>query len=72
MANGWTPERRQRQAEAIRQWQPWARSTGPRTEAGKAKTCRNAWKGGHRQMLRAMSKLLNEELRRAADRIATN
>lgn len=37
MVNGWTPERRARQAEAIRRWQPWARSTGPRTAEGKAR-----------------------------------
>ncbi len=41
-----------------------------RTEAGKARTCRNAWKGGHRPLLRAMSKRLNQELRRAADQVA--
>jgi hypothetical protein len=28
MANGWTPERRARQAQAILQWKPWMRSTG--------------------------------------------
>ena len=29
MVNGWTLERRKRQAELIRQWKPWAKSTGP-------------------------------------------
>lgn len=38
---GWTPERRQRQAELIRTWKPWTRSTGPRTVAGLAKATRN-------------------------------
>ena len=37
MANGWTPERRARQAELIRNWKPWERSTGPRTTDGKAR-----------------------------------
>ena len=32
----WTPERRAQQAEAIREWQPWKRATGPRTVEGKA------------------------------------
>ena len=32
----WTKERRERQAELIRTWKPWTRSTGPRTAAGKA------------------------------------
>jgi hypothetical protein len=43
--SGWTPERRAKQAEAIRRWQPWAKSTGPRTEEGKARSSRNADKG---------------------------
>jgi hypothetical protein len=33
---GWTPERRAKQAAAIRQWQPWSKSTGPRTPLGKS------------------------------------
>ena len=39
---GWTPERRARHAEKIRQWAPWEKSTGPRTAAGKAVSSRNA------------------------------
>lgn len=42
--NGWTPERRARQALLIRQGQPWKRSTGPRTPEGKAVSSRNAFK----------------------------
>jgi len=41
MAHGWTDERRARQAELIRSWRPWTRSTGPRTEAGKAVASQN-------------------------------
>ena len=41
----WTPERRAKQAEAIRRWQPWNNSTGPRTEEGKSNSSRNADKG---------------------------
>ena len=33
MANGWSPERQARQAKLIRQWRPWEKSTGPRTQA---------------------------------------
>jgi hypothetical protein len=58
MANGWTPERRAKQAEAIRHWQPWSRSTGPRTDQGRARSSRNAWKGGVRAMLREIAGLL--------------
>jgi len=41
----WTPERRAKQAEAIHRWQPWNKSTGPRTKKGKARSSRNADKG---------------------------
>lgn len=44
-ASSWTPERRAKQAEAIRRWQPWSASTGPRTREGKARSSRNADKG---------------------------
>ncbi len=42
MANGWTPERRAKQSAAIHTWKPWARSTGPVTEAGRASSSQNA------------------------------
>lgn len=58
MANGWTPDRRARQAELIRNWKPWERSTGPKTDAGKAVVARNAWKGGVREELRAVRAVL--------------
>ena len=67
MADPWTPERRARQAELIRTWQPWARSTGPRTAAGKAKASRNAWKGGHWQQLRELRRMVNAEIREARE-----
>ncbi len=41
----WTPERRARQAEAIRDWAPWKHSTGPRSTEGKARASRNADRG---------------------------
>lgn len=62
MATTWSPERRQRQAELIRRWKPWLRSTGPKTPEGKALVARNAWRGGRRQQLRELSKALNAEL----------
>lgn len=46
--SSWTPERRRAQAEAIRRWRPWTRSTGPRTAAGKARAAQNAYKHGQR------------------------
>lgn len=42
----WTEEQRQAQAALIRRCKPWEKSTGPRTEEGKAKVSRNAYKGG--------------------------
>lgn len=56
----WTPERRARQAEAIRTWRPWEKATGPRTQEGKEKVARNPFKGGLRDEMRAVSKLLRE------------
>ena len=57
----WTEERRQRQSEAIRQWAPWLSATGPRTEEGKARSSRNAWKGGRRGALRGLAELLCQQ-----------
>lgn len=63
--NGWSKERRERQAELIRQWQPWAKSTGPKSAEGKERVARNAWRGGHRQKLRELAKMVNDEIRAA-------
>lgn len=67
MANGWTPERRARQAELIRQWRPWEKSTGPKNPEGKATSSRNAWKDGCRPLLRELAKELckQESFRRS-------
>ena len=66
MANGWTPERKARQAALIRTWSPWNRSTGPRTDAGKAKSSRNADKAGEweseRDNLRAFNRYARDLL----------
>ncbi len=63
MANGWTQERRARQAQAIRRWRPWEHSTGPRTVEGKARTARNAYKGGHWRRERELFKTFRQVLR---------
>jgi len=67
MCNGWTPERRVRQAELIRSWRPWERSTGPHTSEGKARASLNAYKGATRDETRAVMRVLNELLREQAD-----
>jgi len=46
-AKGWTSERRARQAERIRLWQPWREPTGPKTEIGKARVATNALRHGY-------------------------
>jgi hypothetical protein len=61
MANGWTAERRARQAASIQRWKPWQRSTGPKTPEGKATVSRNAWKGGTRSLLRELGQLLRDQ-----------
>lgn len=57
----WTTQERQRQAELIRQWQPWQHSTGARTIEGKAIASRNAFKGGFRQQLKELRQLLRAQ-----------
>ena len=54
----WTPDQRQAQAERIKAVRPWERSTGPRTVEGKQVASKNAWKGGSREMLRAVARAL--------------
>jgi hypothetical protein len=61
MTNGWTPERKARQAELIRQWRPWEKSTGPRTHEGKATVARNAFKGGTWRLFRELARALREQ-----------
>ena len=63
MGNGWSLERRAKQAELIKQWKPWKQSTGPKSIEGKERVAANAWRGGHRQQLRELSKLVNEQVK---------
>ena len=56
----WTTQERQRQAELVKQWQPWQHSTGARTIEGKAIASRNAFKGGLRARLKAINQLLRD------------
>ena len=67
MANGWTPERRARQAALIRTWKPWEQATGPRTDEGKARTARNGFKGGLWLELHKLRKTMNELLREQSE-----
>ena len=72
MANGWTSERRARQAQLIRTWRPWERSTGPRTATGKATSARNGLKGGLEAEVRSClkeSRALLKEHREALKKV---
>jgi len=53
MAQGWTAERRAAYSRMMRARKPWERSTGPRTDEGKARSSRNAAGRGSRQRLDA-------------------
>ncbi len=64
MSNGWTPERRARQAMLIRKWKPWDKSTGPITTEGKAVAARNAFKGGTWKLLRELARVLKQQRER--------
>ncbi|GAC1357354.1 MAG: hypothetical protein NVSMB34_11940 [Variovorax sp.] len=66
-AKGWSPERRQRQREAIQRWKPWSKSTGPKSAEGKAAVARNAYMGGPELRLRELMKMAHAALRRQRD-----
>lgn len=65
MSNGWSPERRAHQAAMIRSWQPWKHATGPKSEEGKKRASRNAYKGGEwtqaRQAIKQLKQLMREQ-----------
>ena len=70
-AKGWTPQRRARMAQQIKNWQPWQHSTGAKTAEGKARCSQNANKG--RGALMAQIKELRRDNDRAKDgRIITH
>ena len=45
----WTEQAKLRQAELIRGWKPWTRSTGAKTPEGKAISSQNARRGAERR-----------------------
>ena len=68
MSNGWTPERRARQAALILNWKPWERSCGPKTERGKAVSAGNAQQ--HRMWSRSVleeAQMLRQVIRQCRD-----
>ena len=61
MANGWTLESRQQQSKMIRQWKPWEKSTGPKSNEGKSKVAMNAYKGSFSPRLRMLARALKSQ-----------
>ncbi len=43
----------------IRSWQPWLKSTGPKTDNGKARSAMRGHKGREREKLRELLKVFN-------------
>ena len=72
MANGWTPERRARQAQMIKTWQPWKHSTGPKSTEGKARVANNAYTGGEWLIQKKLARALRDNHRVLIDLIADN
>ena len=59
--NRWTPERRKRQAEMIKNWRPWEQSTGPKSKDGIEASKMNAQKhGAYSAKTKAMRRILLE------------
>jgi hypothetical protein len=50
-----------------RQWRPWEKSTGPKSEAGKAAVSQNAYKDGTWWLLRELSRALREQNRQLVE-----
>ena len=57
-----TPEHRAMRAAQIRVSKPWLRSTGPKSLEGKAKSSRNAYKGGLKGLMLMITKELKDHL----------
>ena len=67
----WSTERRQRQAALIQTWRPWDKSTGPKTPEGKDRVSRNPWKGGEREHLRELARMLRFEMHRSSELLSS-
>jgi hypothetical protein len=56
-----TPEHRKLRAELIKRWRPWEKSTGPKSDEGKARSAQRGFKGGERALLAALRRILREQ-----------
>jgi hypothetical protein len=61
-ARKWTEQQKKNQSLAIRRWKPWLKSTGAKTDMGKATISQNAIKDGqsikNRQIIKELNRLL--------------
>ena len=72
MPRKWTSQQKQKQRELIATWQPWKRSTGAQSEAGKQKVSLNALKhGDYTAAAIEERKALNNLLREFRDVLAS-
>ena len=67
MARVISPDQRAEQAEAIREWAPWKKSTGPQTSEGKEKVSRNAYAGGTSRHMKELAQALKRSRETVAD-----
>ena len=61
--SGWNDERKEKHAQLIRAWKPWEKATGPKSEDGKSRVSKNAFKGGHRPAFRELVKAIKTEIK---------
>ena len=63
-SKSWTPKRRAEQRARMKAQKPWLKTTGPKTDAGKAIASQNAFKHGFRSAeFRALCDALTAQAR---------
>ena len=64
-----TPEHRALRAQLIQRWKPWEKSTGPKSDAGKARSAMRGYKGGTRALFRELRAILREQAEALGDAV---
>jgi len=64
-----TEEHRRLRAELIKRWKPWEKSSGPKTDSGKARSAKNSYKHGlweneTKKLIIVLSRIFQNKLRR--------
>ena len=68
MPRTWTPAQKEIQRKKISAWKPWSKSTGPRSDAGKARSAKNRTLS--LEAARAKVEALRKEQQKAAAELA--